>query len=74
MKYTRNWAWECTADVQLEKECCVGAVTTNNKGQIMYLHFDDIVWDFGNSEDLATLKNTYGLISVSYTTPAKVRL
>ena len=65
MKYNRNWAWECAADVELEKETCVGYVMTNNKGQIKYLHFDDIVWDFDNQQDLTTLKGNYGLVAVT---------
>lgn len=71
MKYTRNWAWDCIAEVELEKETVAEPCITNNKGQIKYLTFDGVVYDMDNDEDVETLKD-FGVVAIHFTTPAKL--
>lgn len=68
MRYKRNWAWECTADVVLiDGTECTADVQTDNKGRLNYIRIDGKSYVV-NDENLDEL----GIQSIHFTTPAKV--
>ena len=68
MRYKRNWAWECTADVVLiDGTECPADVQTDNKGRLNYIRIDGKSYVV-NDENLDAL----GIQSIHFTTPAKV--
>ncbi|MCY3743625.1 MAG: hypothetical protein OXH00_21640 [Candidatus Poribacteria bacterium] len=68
MKYKRNWAWECTADVFFTDgtECRADA-QTNNKGRLNWIKIDGK----HHSVTESTL-DALGIQSIHFTTPAQV--
>ena len=68
MRYKRNWAWECTADVFYEDgRECVADAQTDNKGRLNYIRIDGKAYavNESNLDDL-------GIASIHFATPAKV--
>ena len=68
MKYKRNWASECIADIWFTDGTeGVAEVQTNNKGRIEYMRIDGKSY-MVNDENLDEL----GIATIHFTTPAKV--
>ena len=68
MRYKRNWAWECIADVILiDGTECTAECQTNNKGQLKYIRIDGKAYavNDANLDDL-------GIAEIHFTTPAKL--
>ncbi len=68
MKYKRNWAWECVADVFFKDGTeCRAECQTNNKGRLNYIRIDGKAYEV-NDEILDLL----GIESIHFITPAQV--
>ena len=72
MKYKRNWAWECSADVFFtDGSSVVADIQTNNKGQLTWFrlpghskHYEPtekVLWDLG-------------IASIHFTTPVRLEV
>ena len=68
MKYKRNWAWECNAEVFFEdgSECRADA-QTNNKGRLNWIRIAGK--DYSVDE---ALFEKFGITAIHFTTPAQV--
>ena len=65
MKYKRNWAWECAADV------FVAEVQTDNKGQLNWFRL------LGHSEAYEPTEKVLwdlGIASIHFTTPVRLEV
>lgn len=68
MRYKRNWAWECTADVIFRDGTeCTADVQTTNRGRLNYIRIDGKSYVV-NDENLDDLN----IASIHFMTPAKV--
>ena len=70
MKYKRNWAWECQADVFFtDGSSVVADVQTDNKGQLTWFRLP------GHSETYEPTEKVLwrlGIASIHFTTPVKL--
>ena len=70
MKYRRNWAWECSADVYFtDGSSIVADVQTNNKGRLNWIKIDGDYHD-ADKQTLCQL----GIASIHFTTPVKLEV
>ena len=68
MKYKRNWAWECTADVIFENGSeCTAYAQTDNKGRLNWICIDGKGYAVNDSN-----LDELGIASIHFTTPAQV--
>ena len=70
MRYNRNWAWECSADVFFTDGSSITVdVQTNNKGRLNWLKIGDEYLEV-NEKRLSDL----GIASIHFSTPARLEV
>lgn len=68
MKYKRNWAWECVADVIYQDGTeCRAECQTNNKGQLNYIRIDGK--SYAVNDEILDLLDIH---AIHFITPAQV--
>lgn len=70
MRYKRNWAWECTADVYFKDGSSLNVdVQTDNKGRLNWIKLGGV-----HREVNAEMLKRFEIQSIHFTTPARVEV